>query len=263
MRDLNALAAYGGRRFLVCGTLQFIYPRALVERRRDSAASYRFDFPDMAIEDLVSAAVINYQTPDLLDTAVRSFHSHYPGVTILVIDNGSSDESPAVIEALSAELGSAIEARVLNENRYHGPAMDLALRELETDYVYIFDSDTETLRSGFLEQIMLLASRDGVYGVGQIVHVNKRGFAVKAGIPVLVSAHMLINRSVYLTLPPFIHHGLPALANFKAASERGLRLESYPISGYVKHFGRGTAERFGYGLGLRSRLDYLLNKIGL
>jgi hypothetical protein len=39
LRDLNALAAYGGRRFLVCGTLQFIYPRALVERRRGSAAS--------------------------------------------------------------------------------------------------------------------------------------------------------------------------------------------------------------------------------
>jgi glycosyltransferase involved in cell wall biosynthesis len=217
----------------------------------------------MAIDDRISAAVINYQTPDLLDTAVRSFHSHYPDVTVLVIDNGSSDESPAMIEALGAELGNVIETRVLNENRYHGPAMDLALRELQTDYVYIFDSDTATLRSGFLEQMMRLADRDGVYGVGQIVHVNKRGFAVREGIPVLVSAHMLINRNLYLTLPPFIHHGLPALANFKAASDRGLRLESYPVAEYVKHFGRGTAERFGYGLGLRSRLDYLLNKIGL
>lgn len=216
----------------------------------------------MPIEHRVSAAVVNFQTPDLLETAVRSFHATYPTVKLLVIDNGSSDRSPEIIRALRSELGSTIEARLLEENRYHGPAMDLAMRELDTPLVYVFDSDTETLRGGFLEEMADLADPDDVYGVGRITSVNRRGFATKSGVPVLVSAYMLIKRRLYLDLPPFTHHGLPVLSNFTAAAERGHRLESYPIDEFVKHLGRGTAERYGYGLGIRSRLDYLLNKLG-
>ncbi len=216
----------------------------------------------MSIEHRVSAAVVNYQTPDLLETAVRSFHSFYPAVKVLVIDNGSSDDSPERIDALCGCLGDSVEGRFLSENRFHGPAMDLALRALDTPLVYIFDSDTETVREGFLEEMTRLASRDEVYGVGRITHVNRRGFAAKSGIPVLVSAYMMIKRRLYLDLPPFVHHGLPVLANFSAAAQRGHTLESYPIDEFVNHLGRGTAERYGYGLGLRSRLDYLLNKLG-
>ena len=216
----------------------------------------------MSIES-VSAAVVNFQTPDLLDTAVRSFHREYPQVPLLIVDNGSADTSPAMIRELQRDLGPFIRTRLLPENRFHGPAMDLALRELDTRYVFIFDSDTETLKGGFLEKMVEIAARDKVYAVGKIAHVNKRGFAARSGVPVLVSAYMLLDRPTYLRLPPFIHHGLPALQNFRAAAEQGLRLEPFPIDDYVEHFGRGTAERFGYGLGLRSRLDYLLNRLGL
>ena len=216
----------------------------------------------MSIEN-VAAAVVNFQTPDLLDTAVRSFHRAYPDVPLLVIDNGSADESPAMIRVLQRDLGPHIRSLLLPENRFHGPAMDLAMRELETRFVFVFDSDTETRQAGFLEKMTEVAARDHVYGVGKIAHVNKRGFAARAGVPVLVSAYMLLDRPTYLRLPPFVHHGLPALQNFRAAAEQGLRLEAFPIDDYVEHFGRGTAERFGYGLGMRSRIDYLLNRLGL
>lgn len=216
----------------------------------------------MSIEHRVSAAVVNYQTPDLLETAVSSFHSFYPAVKVLVIDNGSSDDSAERIDALCGRLGDTVEGRFLSENRFHGPAMDVALRALDTPLVYIFDSDTETVKDGFLEEMTRLASPEEVYGVGRITHVNRRGFAAKSGIPVLVSAYMMVKRRLYLDLPPFVHHGLPVLANFTAAAQRGYALESYPIDEFVNHLGRGTAERYGYGLGLRSRLDYLLNKLG-
>lgn len=216
----------------------------------------------MSIEQRVSAAVVNYQTPDLLETAVRSFHRAYPTIPLLIVDNGSRDDSPAIILRLQRELGPSIRTKLLSENHYHGPAMDMALNELTTPFVYVFDSDTETRRSEFLEEMLDLAGDPNVYGVGKIAYVNERGFAARSGIPVLVSAYMLIEREVYLTLPPFVHHGLPALNNFRAAAEQGYRLESFPVDEYVTHFGRGTAERYGYGLGIRSRLDYLLNKLG-
>lgn len=215
----------------------------------------------MASAARVSIVVVNFQTPDMLETAVRSFSRFYPEIPLLIVDNGSQDASRDVIGRLCGDLGP-VAAVLLDENRYHGPAMDLALRRLESDYVFFLDSDTETRRRGFLEEMVAACEPDDVYGAGKVVHVNRRGFAEPSGIPVLVSAYMLVDRTIYLELPPFVHHGLPALQNFRAAREAGYRLVDYPIDEYVDHFGRGTAERFGYGLGLRGRIDYLLNKLG-
>lgn len=210
----------------------------------------------------LAAAVVNYQTPDLLGDAVRSFKEHYPDVPLLIVDNGSEDGSPALVGRLAREL-PATEALRLEENIFHGPAMHRALTHLGAGHVYVFDSDTVTRRGGFLEEMQaLLTASPTAYAAGQIVRVNRRGFRADDGVPVPASAYMLLDRARYLTLPPFIHHGLPVLENMTAAHARGLTLESFPVESYVDHLGRGTAARYGYGLGLRSRLDYLLNRLG-
>lgn len=218
-----------------------------------------------ALAETVAAAVVNYQTPDLLETAVRSFHRAYPAVPLLILDNGSQDDSPARLAALCRDLGPPVTPLFLDENIYHGPAMHRALTHLTAPYVYLFDSDTETRRGGFLERMVAALEADPRhYAAGHVVRVNRRGFAdPKGSIPVPASAYMMLRRAVYLQLPPFIHHGLPVLQNCAAAAREGYRLVDVPIEDYVTHFGRGTAERYGYGLGLRSRLDFLLNKLGL
>lgn len=215
----------------------------------------------VSIRDRVSAVVVNYQTPDLTETAVRSFRRFYPDVELLVIDNGSQDESPDVISQLSDELD--ITSIYLDDNRYHGPAMDLAMNRLRTPFVFLLDSDTITKKGGFMERMIDRAEPEDVYGAGKVVHVDRRGFAASDGIPVLVSAFMLLKRFLYHEFPPFVHHGLPALRNFEAAAREGYRLEAFEIDDYITHLGRGTAERYGYGLGLRSRIDYLLRRLGL
>lgn len=216
----------------------------------------------MALADRVHVAVVHYQTPDLLDTAVRSFSLVYPDVPLLIVDNGSRDTSLDTIGRLRSDHAN-VTALLLDENRYHGPAMDLALHRCPSEFVFFLDSDTKTRTGGFLEDLVDRCEVADVYGAGQVTHVNRRGFATEAGLPVLVSAYMLIDRSAYLDLPPFIHHGLPVLQNFKAAAEAGYRLLDYPIEEFIDHLGRGTAERFGYGLGLKSRIDYMLQKLGL
>ena len=219
------------------------------------------DTPD-PVRTRVVAIVVNFQTPDLLDTAVRSFKRFYPDVPLTIIDNGSRDDSPATIARIESEVPS-VRSLYLSENVYHGPAMHQGLMESRAAFTYVFDSDTETVRSGFLEAMLELLEADAeAYGAGQVVQVDRRGFARETGIPVLASAHMLLKTDLYRSLPPFIHHGLPALANFRAAYNRGYRLLSWPIGDYVHHLGRGTAARYGYGLGLRAKLDYVLTRLG-
>ena len=217
------------------------------------------------LADQVTAVLVHFRTPDLLQDAVRSFHAAYPALPIHVIDNGADEASRAHLAALCDELGPVLAVTHLADNIYHGPAMDQALRTLTTPYVFFLDTDTRTQHGGFLEPMVASLEADAHhYGAGQVVMVNTRGFADKQGtIPVLVSAYMLIKRSLYLDLPPFIHHGLPVLKNFAAAAKRGYLHQPFPVGDYVEHFGRGTAERYGYGLGLRSRLDFLLNRLGL
>jgi hypothetical protein len=45
-----------------------------------------------------------------------------------------------------------------------------------------------------------------------------------------------------------------------SAKKRGYNLLDFPIDEYVIHMGRGTSSRYGYGLGLRSIIDFILNK---
>ncbi len=213
----------------------------------------------------VTAVVVNYQTPELLEVAVRSFRYYYPRVLLLIVDNGSRDQSRQIIEQLLAKAEKTTRVLWLPDNIYHGPAMHRAMEAVTTSYVYFFDSDTETQRGGFLEPMIAALEADPLaYGAGRVVEVDRRwGFRKPGGMPVLTTPYMLLRRDFYFRLPPFIHHGLPTIQNFRAAEQAGYRLIPFPIETYVHHLGRGTAARYGYGLGWRSRLEYLLHRLGL
>ena len=216
----------------------------------------------------VVCAIVHHQTPDLLDAAVRTFRAHEPDVPVVVLDNGSDASSDATLDALAALDGVTVER--LGANRHHGPAMDHALRTQTADAVLMLDSDTETRAPFVYAMAAALAAGDPATGApaiaaGQVVTVDRRGFARtrRATIPVPVSWHALVARDPYLRLPPFRHHGLPMLATMAAAQRAGLAVVPFPVEQSVWHKGRGTAGRVGYGLGWRSRLDYLLHRLGL
>ncbi len=218
----------------------------------------------LTFEDL-SVVIVNYRTPDILETAAASFRKFYPDVKLVIVDNGSNDRSLEVIGSLVKSNPEKTKSLMLEKNYYHGPAMDKAMRSLERKVVFFLDTDTETYCGGFIELMLQEMNRDEkIYGVGRVDRVNKRGFAVEDGTEtILISAYMMLRRSTYLGLPPFKHHGMPTLDNFSAAKSRGYSLRNFDIASYVRHYGRGTASKFGYSLGFRGKLDYLLNKLGL
>jgi glycosyltransferase involved in cell wall biosynthesis len=211
----------------------------------------------------VVACVVHFNTPALLRAAVTTFVAHEQGVPLCVLDNGSDVDSEPVLAECAALPGVTVER--LGRNVYHGPAMDHALRTRSADLVLFLDSDTETRSGGFVADMAArFDADDRLYALGQLVNVDRRGFAgPRATIPVPHSAHMMVRRAAYLALPPFVHHGLPVLANMRAAQQLGWKVEAYPIEQSVWHKGRGTAARFGYGLGWRSRLDYVLHRLGM
>lgn len=200
--------------------------------------------------------VTHYQTPDLLEVAVSSFREAYPEIPMLITDNGSSPDSGT--EEVLARLQAAGPRRVtvhrMTKNIFHGPAMDLAIRELvETRFAFTLDSDTETLRGGFLEPMIAELEADpGAYACGRVLQVDEHGYPVpegKTGTPLCWVPYALFDLRHYRDLPPFQHHGVPNLANAVAAEAVGLKAVDFPIAKYIHHLGRGTAGRFGYGLG--------------
>ena len=230
-----------------------------------SSLKRTLNMSEISTSNDISVVIVNYRTPDLLDKAARSFRRFYPEVEMVLVDNGSNDRSAEVIDSIVALNPAKTRKLMLERNYFHGPAMDTAIHTSTKDVLFFLDTDTETYNGGFIEQMLSeLNSGDNVYGVGRRDRVNKRGFATERGKEtILISAYMMLKRDKYLRLPPFIHHGMPTLENFSTATTGGLELRNFDIESYIHHQGRGTASKFGYGLGVRGRLDYILNKVGL
>jgi len=214
-----------------------------------------------------TAVIINFRTPSLTRRAFATLRSFYPDLPILLIDNGSGDSSLEELSQLARDNPERTTLLANRRNIHHGPAMDQALATVPSQYVLFLDSDCAVLRGGFLEEMVELCNRKAArYAVGKMTWMNGRGFDVAehaGGHPYIRPICMLIKRELYLELPPFERHGAPCLRNMLAAREKKLELVDFPIEDYVRHVGRGTAERHGYRLGLRGRLNHILNRIGL
>ena len=213
--------------------------------------------------DKIRTVVINFQTPDLLKTAIESFRKFYPTSKMMIIDNGSKDNSREVIERMRRAIPKYMTTLLFDSNIYHGPAMNQAMNAAKEEYVFFLDSDTEIKQGGFLEPMLAkLESSATAYGIGRQITVNKRGFSAETGITLLAPAYMMLRRRPYPNFPPFEHHGQPVLKNFVVAQQMGYTLKSFPIENFIDHQWRGTASRFGYGLGWRGKIDFVLNKLG-
>jgi glycosyltransferase involved in cell wall biosynthesis len=213
----------------------------------------------------VTTIVINYRTADLTQKCVESFLRHYPNVRLLLIDNGSNDDSTAYIRYTARDHANV--TCIINEmNLYHGPALDQGTRSSDTDYVFTLDSDCEVLRGGFLEEMLELFQDPHLYAVGKLAYMNKYGFETEAGsrgkvIKYVYPYAMLLDRDKYLKLERFTHHGSPSLRNMEDAEERGYQVSDFPIAEFILHRWKGTCSRYGYGLGPRTSLEKLLSKL--
>ncbi len=220
------------------------------------------------ITNEVTAVIVNYNTPALLEVAVSSLRRWYPFIHFILIDNGSDIESLQHLDKYKIEFPGTIEVILNKGNMHHGPAMDQGIRLAVTPFVFILDSDCEILQGGLIEQMVaLLRQSPSRYIAGKVISMNKRGFDTELNAPGSIlyvrPFCMMVKRDIYLPLPPFQLHGAPCLTNMRSAVEKGFELVHFPVEEYVRHEGRGTASQFGYQLGFKGKLNHLLNKMGL
>lgn len=217
-------------------------------------------------QNKVTSVIINYQTPELTLEAVSSLKNIYPDLKLILIDNGSNDDSVEQLQKLSNHF-DYIKFITNKKNLHHGPAMHQAILLSDTDYLLFIDSDCKVLKGGFIEEMLnMLEHDDSNYAIGEIIYLNKRGFLTDdraSGYPYIRPICMMLKRAHYLDLKPFQKHGAPCLENMQNALENGLKLINFNLNQYIFHLGRGTASKYGYNLGILGKLNYLLNKLKL
>ncbi len=220
-----------------------------------------------SLEETVTGVIINFQTPDLTRRAIESLKQFYPRLPLLLADNGSKDSSRAMLQEFRARFPATTQLLLNARNVYHGPAMHQVMQVVSTSFVFFLDSDCEVRMNGFMERMLEIANKDPLcYAIGKKVYMNQRGFDVPerpGAFPYIRPICMIVRKDIYGQLRPFRHHGTPCLENMRDAIAAGYRLTDFPIFDYISHEGRGTASRYGYGLGIAGKLNYLLNKMGL
>ncbi len=81
--------------------------------------------PDGAASSIgaaVGAVIANYGTPELTRAAVWSLRSHYPHLRIVVVENGSPDDSAARLRPLTGEA-APLDLLEPSRNLHHGPGL--------------------------------------------------------------------------------------------------------------------------------------------
>ncbi|MDQ3822498.1 MAG: glycosyltransferase [Actinomycetota bacterium] len=218
----------------------------------------------LSIDDLTTI-VVNFRTLAQTRTCLTTLRAAYPTLKVLVIDNGSADESTEYLRELDA--ADRLVRVVFNEtNVFHGPALDQGMREAETHLVFLLDSDCEILHGGFLEPLVGEFVRDPLlYAIGKRGYANRYGYGpISRNERWTHYVHpfaAVLDRRKYFALPPFVHHGAPLYRNMWGATRAGYHLRHVTIEDHVRHHRRTTASVHGYGYGRRLRLQAHLNGI--
>lgn len=195
----------------------------------------------------VTVVSINYCTKALTYEARRTMMLYYPKIPIILIDNGSKDESTAFVKAVG-EIHSNIISILNDKNTGHGPAMNQGIRLAKTPYVFLYDSDASLRRAGLLEAMLAEFEKNPkkLYALGWLRKVDKwSGVPMKAkGMPYVHPHAAMLDRGKFLQLEPMESSGAPCTANARSALARNFELRDFPVQKYVRHLIAGTRRMF-------------------
>jgi len=196
----------------------------------------------------ITAICVVYRTKALVQKAVESFRQFYTDVPLIVVDNSARDGECTRYLREITKRDEHTTIFIMDENVGHGPGMDYALHQIKTEWAYIFDSDTEMVKPGIIEEFELLSRDRSILAAGHIQLVSRKGRDSGktkdiVNIQYVHPAICFINRKLYLECPPFRYHGAPCIGTYTKVHEQGMSdilLVNFPVESFVKHEWRGT-----------------------
>lgn len=200
----------------------------------------------------VTVVIVSLNTYELTRRIADGLVWHYPDIPLIMIDNGSIDQTVDYVRACGAARKET-ECIFLPQNVGHGPALHMAAMKATTPYLFTLDSDCAIQKGGFLERMVEHFTDESVYAVGDLLYVRSsdceqatRTFQEWPEFTPYVHPYMGLYRlSMYKQLQPFIRHGGPAIRNMVDARAHEWKCVNFPIQDYISHLGGGTWQLYG------------------
>jgi len=126
---------------------------------------------------------------DCLDSLIRD--PFYEQTEILVVDNGSKDESPELIR----EKYPVVNLLINTENRGFAWANNQGIQVSRGDYVLLLNTDTAVPPGALRELLSILKSDENIGAVGPLLYSNENQYQVSFGYKVDF-LHELLKRSI-------------------------------------------------------------------
>ena len=196
----------------------------------------------------VTVVLTNFCTKELTSEAIRTMLLYYPKIHIILIDNGSKDESTLYVKTVG-EMHSNITAILNEKNIGHGLAINQGIKLVKTPHILLYDSDASLKRTGLLEAMLAeFAKNPKLYAIGWLRKVDRFSgvpMGVKGGMAYVHPYAAMIDREKFLQLKSMEYSGAPCTANMRSALEKGYQIKDFPLlQDYVKHLVAGTRRRF-------------------
>ena len=214
---------------------------------------------------------------EVVDELTRDICARLDGAEIVIVDDGSTDGTPAILDGLAA---SHSHVRVLHalRNQGHGPSLRMAIEDSEGDWILQLDSDGQQRALDLWELWALRDEADLVVGVrvgrNEGLHRTAVTAAARWAGRLMGGGRLrdvnvpfkLIRREVWDDLRPCVPEVpvAPSLLIAVGASVRGWRVAEVEISHQPRRAGTSTVDvplllRLTFGalrelVGFRARL---------
>lgn len=153
-------------------------------------------------------------------------------MTLIIIDN--SDRGNVCQKYLDNICSDKTIVYRTNINMGHAWGLNFGIKQVNTDFILIMDSDTQIIKSP-VQGMLEMMDKDN-YGVGWITETGSDGYDFgtwqhhKHPVKYLHPYFCLISREWFNKFPPYAHHGAPFYKIADALDEIGesWRLKQFP-----------------------------------
>ena len=101
-------------------------------------------------EKILTVVIPCYNSQDYMKHCIKSLLCEREGLEIIIVDDGSTDDTAAIADAYEKKYPETIRA-IHQENGGHGEALNTGIKNARGTYIKIVDSDDWVSKNAFHE----------------------------------------------------------------------------------------------------------------